>query len=60
MLQDVVCNFGQEMEPNWTKCKKEICFIVEGKIKAFLWGFRNSRDCYRGHEDPEQIEEYRL
>lgn len=39
MLQDVVCNFGQEMEPNWTKCKKEICFIVEGKVKAFSMRF---------------------
>lgn len=61
MLQDVVSNFGQEMEQNWTKCKKEICFIkVEGKIKAFLRDCQNSRDCYSGHKDPEQIEKYKL
>lgn len=50
------------MEPNWTKYKKEICFIVkvEGKIQAFLWGFLNSRDYYYGCEDPEQMEKYKL
>jgi len=41
MLQGVVCNFGQEMEPNRTKCKKEICFIVkvEDKNQSFYMRF---------------------